>query len=286
MSKVGLVLEGGGMRGAYTAGALSWLIDHGIEFDYGVGISSGAVHLCSYLLKDKKLLYDISVIHMTAKANVGIQAFLREGRYVAYDYIFDEILYKNLKYDIKPLVESDKYFEMGIYDCELGDAYFLGKEALDEKLQFLKATCSLPIAGKIVEYNGKKYLDGGIKYMIPIHRSVEVGCDKHFIISTKKKDYIRKPANLFMRNLMKMNFPDYPKISEDYNIRHIRYHEQVDLSEELEAQGKAFFLRPSIEYPVKRFSGDTENLKKTFQLGIDDMEANKEEILKFLGRSK
>ena len=74
---------------------------------------------------------------------------------MAYDYIFDEILYKNLKYDIKPLVESDKYFEMGVYDCELGDAYFLGKEALDEELQFLKATCSLPIAGKIVEYNGK-----------------------------------------------------------------------------------------------------------------------------------
>ena len=63
MSKVGLVLEGGGMRGAYTAGALSWLIDHGIEFDYGVGISSGAVHLCSYLLKDKNfcMIFQLSI---------------------------------------------------------------------------------------------------------------------------------------------------------------------------------------------------------------------------------
>ena len=54
MSKTGLVLEGGGMRGAYTAGVLSWLIDQGIEMDYGVGISAGAMNLCSYAMKNKQ----------------------------------------------------------------------------------------------------------------------------------------------------------------------------------------------------------------------------------------
>ncbi len=284
MEKIGLVLEGGGMRGAYTAGALSWFVDHNIEFDYGVGISSGAVHLCSYLLKNKTYLYDISVVYMTDKSNIGIQALLSEGRFVAYDHIFDTVLYKEIGYDVKPLINSDKEFELGIYDCKAGDAYYLGKEALDEKLQFLKATCSLPIAGKIVKYDGKEYLDGGIKYMIPIDRSLEVGCNKHFVISTKKKGYIRKAASWFMRWFMKLNFLKYPKLANDYNIRHIRYHEQVDLVEELEKQGSAFFLRPSIEIPVKRFSGDRVNLEKMYQLGIDDMEKQKEEIFKFLER--
>ncbi|NLC96374.1 MAG: patatin family protein [Erysipelotrichaceae bacterium] len=284
MSKVGLVLEGGGMRGAYTAGALSWFLDNNIEFDYSVGISSGAVHVCSFLLKNQTYLHDISVEYMTDKNYVGIRAFLTEGRLVAYSRIFDKVLYKEIGYDVKPLINSDLNFEMGIYDCEKGEALFKGKEYLDEKLQFLKATCSLPIAGKIVNYRGHKYLDGGIRYMIPIERSIEVGCDKYFVISTKHKGYVRKAAGWFMRTFMKLNFLKYPKLADDYNIRHKRYYEQVDIVEDLEKQGKAYFLRPSIIIPVKRFSGDKENLEKMYQLGIEDMENNKEEILKFLER--
>ena len=83
MSKIGLVLEGGGMRGAYTAGALAWLIDNNIEFKYGTGISSGAMHICSYFKKDKKALEDIGCRYMSDKRNVGIIPLLKEGMMVS-----------------------------------------------------------------------------------------------------------------------------------------------------------------------------------------------------------
>ena len=284
MSKIAIVLEGGGMRGAYTAGALSWFIDNNIEFDYGVGISSGVIHLCSYLMKNKDYLHDISVEYMTDSKSVGINALLTEGRYVAYNHIFNDILIDKVNYDTTSLKNSDIDFEMGVYDCKAGEALYFGKEALDDKLLFLKATCSLPIAGQVVKYDGHEYLDGGIRYMIPIERSIEVGCDKHFIISTKHKGYVRKEASNFMKNFMSINFLKYPSVAKDYNIRHLRFNEQVAISEKLEEEGKAYFLRPSYEIPVKRFSGNRVNLQKMYELGRADMEADKENILKFLGR--
>lgn len=284
MEKIGLVLEGGGMRGAYTAGALSWLIDNNIEFDYGVAISSGAVHLCSYLLKNKDFLYDISTKYMVDKSNVGIKPFFKEGRYVGYDYMFNDLLLKQVKYDVKPVIDSDTKSEFGVYDCDQGKVLFLDKSYLDEKLNFLKATCTLPIAGKIVKYRGYNLLDGGIRCMIPIERSIEVKNDKHFVISTKVKDYVRKEAGGFMKWFMKMNYLKYPAISADYNKRHIRYHEQVSVVESLEKEGKAFFLRPSKNISVNRFNGEKEELIELYELGRSDMEANKEAFLKFIGK--
>ena len=93
MENIGLVLEGGGMRGAYTAGALVWLIENNIMFNYGVGISSGAMHICSYYKKDIKLLEEISCKYMADKRNVGIIPLLKERRYVGYDYMFEYRVY-------------------------------------------------------------------------------------------------------------------------------------------------------------------------------------------------
>lgn len=40
-TKIGLVLEGGGMRGVYTAGVLDAFLDAGLEFDGTLGVSAG-----------------------------------------------------------------------------------------------------------------------------------------------------------------------------------------------------------------------------------------------------
>lgn len=284
MNKIGLVLEGGGMRGAYTAGALSWLIDNNIEFDYGVAISAGAVHLCSYLLKNKDFLFDISTKYMVDKSNVGLNSFLREGRYVGYDYMFNDLLYNQIKYDITPIIEGNTKSELGVYNCKNGEVMFWGKDEFDKELNFLKATCTLPIAGRIVNYKGFKLLDGGIRCMIPIERSIEVNNDKHFVISTKPKGYVRKEASLFMKIFMFLNYINFPNIYKDYFKRHLRYHQQVDLVENLVKDDKAFFLRPSKKIDVNRFSGEKDQLIELYELGRQDMENNKEEFLKFIGK--
>lgn len=282
MSKIGLVLEGGGMRGAYTAGALSWFLKNNIYFDYSVGISSGAVHLCSYLLKNESFLFDISTKYMVDKRNVGIASILRERRYVGYHYMFQELLRKQLNYDITPLHTMKQTAHFGAYNCENGKVLFFNQKDLDSNLELLKATCTLPIAGKIVHYKDYELLDGGISCMVPIEQSIRFGNDKHFVISTKEPNYIRKEASSLMKYLMHLNYLKYPNVYQDYAIRHIHYHEQVAQVEALEKEGLAFFLRPSVHIPVKRFSGDYTQLEKLYELGYQDMERQKEKILQFL----
>lgn len=280
--KLGLVLEGGGMRGAYTAGALSWLIDQNIEFDYGVGISAGAINLTSYLMKDKDYLRDISVHYMSDKKNVGLTPFLKEQRYVGYDYMFDDLLLNKVQYRLDRLRQSPVVAEIGLYNLETGQIEWVKKEELDDDLRLLKAACTLPIAGRIVDYQGKRYLDGGIKTMIPIDRSVDFGCDKHLVIITKCEGYVRKEPSKFAKFMMKFNYPKYLTIQNDYAKRTGIYYSEMDKVQQLEKKDQAILIRPSKNLPVKRFSGDPETLKQLYALGYQDMERQKERIMKFV----
>lgn len=279
---IGLVLEGGGMRGAYTAGVLSWFIDKNIEFDYSVGISSGAVHLCSYHMKSKEYLYDISCKYLSNTDFVGVKNLFMGKRYVDYEYLFHTLLRDKIGFDSSVLKDSNINFEMGVFDLRLGDTVYMGPKHLDSDNNFLMATCSLPIASEIVKIGDNLYLDGGIKTMIPTDRSIEKGCDKNFIISTKPSSYVRKKPNSFMINLMKKNYKGYPNLAEYYSNRHIEFKREVEQAEELEKLGKAFFLRPSEVIDVKRFSADFDNLNRLYELGYKDASLNEERIIEFI----
>lgn len=284
MSKLGLVLEGGGMRGAYTAGCLAWMIEQNIVTDYGVGISMGALHLYTYFLKDTDMLHKTSVDYMSNQNIIGLRALLREGRYVGYDYVFEELLKKDLHYDATPIRDQKLEVEIGLYDMQECRTVFFGSQDMDDDLQMVKAACVLPIAGNIQRFKGKDYLDGGITVMIPIERALEKGCDKNIVIVTKPAGYVRKPAGAFMRWFMKANYPKHDKMVHDYTHRHENYNRQMAIIADEVEKGKAILIRPSMSIPVKRFSGDPENLQKLYELGYQDMENQKEEIFKLIGR--
>jgi len=285
MGKLGLVLEGGGMRGAYTAGCLAWMIENGIVTDYGIGISMGALHLCTYFLQDTQMLHKTSVDYMSNKNIIGIRPLLREGRYVGYDYTFEELLKKDLHYDVTPLREKKIDLEMGLYDMEECKTVFFNSQNLDDDLQMIKAACVLPIAGHIQTFKGRQYLDGGITVMIPIERAIEQGCDRNIVIVTKPEGYVRKAAGAFMRWFMKFNYPKHPKMVHDYTHRHENYNRQMGIIADEVSKGKAVLIRPSQTIDVKRFSGDPENLQRLYELGLHDMESRKEEIFKLIGRA-
>ena len=180
--KTSLVLEGGGMRGAYTAGALSWLIDHGIEFDASYGISTGAVHLANFLMKSKENLYDFSVHRIVDPRIVGLRPLLHCGRIVDYDYLFDHILTEECRFDISPLKDCREGF-IGLYVLSEGKTiYFPTREI---SMKGLEASTSLPILGVVIKENGLELMDGGITDMIPIRQAIDDGCSRHLIITTK-----------------------------------------------------------------------------------------------------
>ena len=275
--KTSLVLEGGGLRGAYTAGALTWLIDNGIEFDASYGISTGAVHLTNYLMKHTEDLLDFSVFGITDSRIQGPKAILRCGKLVDYDFLFDHILKEEKKYDISDLKTCKSEGFIGIYELDKGKTVYYSTRDISYKE--LEASTSLPILGTIVEENGKQMHDGGITDMIPIKKAVEDGCNRHLVITTKPGDYVRKPAKAFVVWLMKMMYPQCKNISEDYRIRHLNYADQISLIRQLEEDKQAVYVFPSRHSKVTRLGGTSDELKELFDLGYSDMEDKREAIM-------
>ena len=281
--KISLVLEGGGMRGAYTAGCLSWLIDEAIEFDCAYGISTGAIHLTSFLMKNKDYLYKMSTDIIADKSVIGLSPLLKEGQLVGYNFLFDHHLKSVLGFDINNLIgKTNTLAKYGIYDLKKSKTIYLPLEKMNMNL--LKACCSLPIIGHVVKENNDEYLDGGITDMIPIKEAIDDGCSDHLIITTKPYDYIRKPAKGFVVWLMSIIYKSCPQISKDYANRHLNYNKQIELINNLEKDGHALYRYPSTNIPVSRLSGDKEDLKKLYDLGRADMENSREEIYKLIER--
>ncbi len=277
--KTSLVLEGGGMRGAYTAGALSWLIDHGIEFDASYGISTGAVHLANFLMKSKENLYDFSVHRIVDPRIVGLRPLLHCGRIVDYDYLFDHILTEECRFDISPLKDCREGF-IGLYVLSEGKTIYFSTREISMK--GLEASTSLPILGVVIKENGLELMDGGITDMIPIRQAIDDGCSRHLIITTKPGNYERKPAKPFVVWLMKMTYPQCENISRDYAIRHLNYQDQIVQIRELEENKEAVYVYPSKKSNVTRLGGSEEELNELYELGYSDMESRKEAIFELL----
>jgi predicted patatin/cPLA2 family phospholipase len=282
--RIGLVLEGGGVRGAYTAGALAWLNDNGIKFDYHVGISSGAVYLCCYAVGDKHTPYNMSVFYANDSNTVGLKALMQEKHYVAYRKIFTDDLLGREHMDVSGLKDVD--IEVGAYVLEHGQTEFFGPEDIDPDLTLLRGTCALPVAAEIVEYKGMHLLDGGITKMIPIERALEKGCTKCMVITTKPADFVRKPSSPAVRVMMKMLYPKYPQVEKDYVVRHINYYKQVDIIKNLVSEGSAIQISPSETIEVSRFKGTVDKCQQLYNLGYKDMEQRREEILAFMSKGE
>lgn len=275
--KTSLVLEGGGMRGAYTAGALSWLIENNIEFDNAYGISTGAVYLCIFLLKDLNNLFNYSVDYIRDKNVIGIKSIIKCGHVVNYDYLFNHLIKDVSKFSMDKLHNVRTNAKIGVY--ELNENKTIYHDVKNVSFDELKAACTLPLLGKTVNIGNRKLLDGGITDMIPINQSIKDGCNRHLIITTKPKNYVRKPSNKFVVSIMKARY-QFSNIGNDYSIRHLNYNKQISAINDLVNKNEALYIPPSKPSNVTRLGGSRDELMFLFNLGKQDMENKKEEILK------
>lgn len=277
-----LVLEGGGLRGAYTAGVLAWFLDNQIKIDYIVGISSGAQYLCNYLIGDAKELKEVSVKWAGAYFEKGLKPLLREGNLVGYDKLFDEVLLKIAPLDLAVLKAAKIKGEFAVYDLAAGTTTWIKAQDLDPELRLLKAACTLPGFSKAVDYQGAKLIDGGVTTMIPIDQSLKNGIDKHIVISTKTNDYVRKPISKMTRLILWVFYHKYPKLRADLKLRAPRYYQEKAQVDALVNQGLALKINPSYDTGISRFGGDLEKLEELFNLGYQDAEHLRKEIKEFV----
>ena len=279
--KKGLVLEGGGLRGAYTAGVCAWMVQHGIEFDVHLGISSGAMFAIGTAMKDVDLIYGMGVTYSQDKHIIGVESMLKTGRPVNYTYLFEVILKQKLGLSatkiraIKPLVEY------GVYSLDDQKTEFITQHQTDDELLLLKAATVLPIAGADVKIGKRLYMDGGVTTMIPIRRARELGVEKMIVVTTKADNFIRKdnaPLTQFMLDVL---YRKYKRLLREFRERKDVYNSEMAEVKRLAAEGPVLWIHPTKDFGAKRFKATPEQIQGMYDLGQADCVARKDEILNF-----
>lgn len=278
MKKVGIVLEGGGMRGAYTAGVLAWLIENKFVADYVVGISSGAMYGAFYCIEDVDLLRKASIEIAPDKNNVGIRAFLKEGQIVAYDRLYDQEMVK-AGFDHQKLSSSKSDLEIGVYSLEEYETLWKTQHDVAKEAKWIKAACALPIFGRFVKVQDTLYTDGGITSMIPVGRALEQGIDNLLIVTTKSPEYVRKPFPRWQIWLLNnIIYRKHRQMVADFDSRTRVYYQERQLVDQLVEENKAINLYPTRETGVSRYTGTREQFLDLFDLAYENCEENRASI--------
>lgn len=278
----GLVLEGGGMRGAYTAGVLQALDSENIHFDYIIGVSAGALTAVSYIAGQPRRNYDTFVKYCRDPRYMGFGQLHATGNMFNFDFALREMCEVELPLDKEAFFSSGVRFVTGTTDIVNGGAVYWDKEELigDEKYSILRASSSLPLLADIVEWKGYKLMDGGLSDPIPFERAFADGCDKLVVVLTRDRGFVaKKYKNLA---IIERRYAAYPKFIEDIKNRHIVYNAQREKLFELEKEGKVVVIAPRDPIKILRYERRSEPLAALHDRGMIDTAYKLDDIRRIL----
>jgi len=280
MYQAGLVLEGGGMKGIYTSGVLDFFMDKGIDFAACYGVSAGACSMCSFASKQRGRAYHVNVDYLDDKDYCSVYSLLKTGDLFGVQMCYHRIPDELYPYDYETFNNYQGVLYSVVTNIETGETEYIPIEDMKEDIDAIRASASLPLVSRNVEFRGKYYLDGGISDAIPIRRSIEDGHEKNVVILTKETGYRRKPSS--MLSLMKLKYKKYPKVYELMKNRHIAYNATLDYLEEQERAGRAYVIRPETKSNVGRIEKDERKLKALYEQGLTDGEKHYKKLMEYL----
>ena len=280
MYEAGLVLEGGGMRGLYTAGVLDFFIEKKLAFSSCYGVSAGACHLASYMSGQRGRAYRISVDYLDDKNYCSAYSLLKTGDLFNVDMCYNQIPNELDPFDYEA---AEKYPGRGVVvvtDIKSGQAKYVELKNMRRDLVAIRASASLPLVSRNVEINGKMYLDGGMSDSIPIRKSLRDGNLKNIVVLTRPDGYRKKPTSNMA--IMRAKYKDYPGVVRDMENRHIVYNKSLDFVKREEKAGRAFVFRPENLIKIERIEKDPKKLRVLYLQGYYDAATRYKEMIKFL----
>ena len=279
--KVGLVLEGGAMRGMYTAGVLDVFLEKCISVDAVVGVSAGALFGVNYLSRQKGRVIRYNKRFNSDKNYMGLRPLLREGNIVSTKYAYEEVPRKLDPFDDESYKKSGIPFYAVVTDIETGEPEYIQVYSAFEQMDVLRTSGSMPFVSKPVLYNNKMYLDGGISDSIPFQWLSSQGYDKLIVILTRDMEYRKKPMS---SSLIKLFYKKQPQLSEKLLKRHDVYNKSVELLKQWENEGKVFVIRPSKPIEIGRIETNPDKLQEVYDLGLKDATESLLELQKYISR--
>lgn len=283
MVEVGLVVEGGGMRGIYTAGVLDFFMDKNLYFDDCYAVSAGACHVTSYLSKQKGRSAKITLDYIGDKRYCSINSLIKTGDMFGAEMIYDIIPNKLDLYDYDTFNKFKGNFYSVVTNCKTGKAEYIKIEDMKKDIIAVRASSSLPLLARIVKIDGEEYLDGGITDSIPIKKSIEDNHEKNVVILTRDKNY-RKSKPGFI-SLLKMKYKKYPNLIKALENRYKMYNNTLDFLEEKRKENKVFIIQPKEPVNISRVEKNKDKLKALYDQGYNDAKEKYEELIKFLNEN-
>lgn len=282
MDNIGLVLEGGGMRGVYTSGILEFFLESNIHLPYVIGVSAGACVGVSYVSKQRGRNRAITIDYAGSPQYMSYRRLLLKRELFNMDFLFDEIPNMHNPFDYDTFFNSKQKFYIGTTDCHTGESIYYEKSDLKQDLnKILRASSSLPFVADIVEHEGKHLLDGGLSDPIPIRKSLSDGNAKNIIILTQPFGYVKKSLKRG-KWAFKRKYGEYKGLLNIMIKRANKYNETLDFIQRLEQEGKAIVFRPENLMGVSRTEQKTEKLEALYEHGYNQAKSRKDEILHFI----
>ena len=279
---IGLVLEGGGNRGAYSAGVLDVLCRNDIYIPVTYAVSAGGCNAMSYLSKQIKRNFRIYTEYAADKRYCSLRNLMKTGCMFGYDFIFGEIADKLIPFDYEEFDRTTMKLFLCSTNVETGEAVFIDNKGLSKDLTPLVATASLPVVSNIVEYKGMKLLDGGVASPIPIDKAISDGITRNIVVLTRDKEYVKKDKPDFPLIYLRHKYKKYPQFVQAMIDRPKVYNRQRELCYSEQEAGRAIVIQPSKPIKIKRSCKDPEILEEIYNLGVKDATERLPEINRFI----
>lgn len=264
--KKGLVLEGGAMRGLFTAGITDVMMEAGIEPDGLIGVSAGAAFGCNY--KSRQIGRAIRYNTRFAKdpRYSGLRSLLKSGDYFNAQFGYHIVPKQYDIFDDETFEQNPMEFIVVCTDVETGKAVYQPLTKADyECYEWIRASASMPLASKMVEVGGYKLLDGGVSDSIPLAYFESIGYDRNVVILTQPEGYEKKRTKLMP--LMRIALRKYPKMIEAMDKRNIMYNQELAYVRQAEQEGRCLVIRPEEKIPIGHISHDPDEMRQVYNIG-------------------
>ena len=279
-SKTAFVLEGGAMRGLYSAGVLDTFMQNGITTDAIYGVSAGALFGINFKSKQigRAIRYNLRYAH--EKNYMGLYSLITTGNIMNKNFCFDKLVNELDKFDFETFNNSPIDFYAIVTNLETGKPEYIKINDAKYGLEALRASGSMPFVSKPVVFEGAKYLDGAISDPIPIQKVLDDGYEKIIVILTRPENY-KKHTERMPYNLFYKKYPNFVKTAME-QPKH--YNKTLELIKKLENENKIIVLRPSQDLKIARVEKNLKKLTAIHQLGVNDCTTNLTKIKNYLNQ--
>lgn len=278
--RTGLILEGGAMRGMFTAGVMDVMMENHIEFDGAVGVSAGAAFGCNYKSGQIGRVLRYNTRFCRDKRYGGLHSLLTSGNIYNTDFCYREVPLQYDIFDFDAYRKNPMEFYVVCTDIETGKAVYQKYEGEGQEFDWIRASASMPLVSQIVEIDGYKLLDGGIADSIPVRFFEKAGYNRNIVILTQPAGYVKKKNRLIP--LMQMKYRQYPKLIETMERRHQVYNDALEYIDKKEKSGELLVIRPKNKLPIGKVEKDPEKLKAVYEIGRNAAMERIQEIVQWV----